>query len=454
MLEVTTRVRRIAVVVFFLALFAAHTTQLGPLLQNGDSAVYNEQIDSFDLGSRTTHVGYIALGIVFNALLPFSTDVNMNVMVLCVGFMGLIAVYVATHTLVRSRLPALAAAVLPLGLPSQLKGMLLSEVDIVSVAFVAMAFACFVRRSSLIAGMLFGYAVLVTPLSGPLLAVFVCLVTVREASLREVVMGHVRRIFRFGVGALLVFAPPIAIMYRNYLHGPRGLFRGSPPPFSVPKQLVQSADFIKDELGYLLPLYIVGALLCLANRRVWRLGQPALALLVSAVLMGAVGQRFGDVPVQLPNLVLFGMLPAIAYSVSGRNVRRGLVLLFALCTLDFPRSYASLAKEFRAREYSRRLCVGIGEQSGATPPVLVGLAGFTPMRMCERFASAPRRPARAVEWRKFLSHQQDWLDPAVRTQIWFFRAVRRSQISSLLEAYTLESRPIGSRRFPVLVPRP
>lgn len=448
------QVRRVGVGAFFLALFAAHTTLLGPLLQNGDSAVYNQQIDTFDLGVRTTHLGYIALGVVFNALLPFGTDFNMNAMVLCVGFMGLIAIYVATRTLARSRVAALAAAALPLGLPSQLKGMLLSEVDVVSVAFVAMAFACFVRRKTLIAGLLFGYAVLVTPLSGPLLALFVCLVTVQGASLREVLVAHVRRIFRFGVGALLVYGPPIAIVHRSYLHGPRGLFRGSPPAFSIPKQLAQSADFIIHELGYLLPLYVVGAALCLANRRAWRLGQPALALLASMAVMGAVGQRYGDVPVQLPNLVLLGVLPAIAYGASGRLVRVGLALLFALGTVSVQRSYASVAKELRTRESGRRLCVAIAQQSGANPPVLVGLPGFTPMRMCERFASSPRRPAHAVEWRKFLNNQQAWLDPAARTQIWFFRAVHESRVAPLLEGYTLESRRIGSRRFRVLVPRP
>jgi hypothetical protein len=36
---------------------------LQPLLQNGDSAVYNDQVDSLAIGVRTTHIGYFALGI-------------------------------------------------------------------------------------------------------------------------------------------------------------------------------------------------------------------------------------------------------------------------------------------------------------------------------------------------------------------------------------------------------
>lgn len=447
------RAARIAVLMLFLALFAAHLPLLRPLLQNGDSAVYNQQIDDRDLSHRSTHLGYFALGVVFNALLPFGTDLNMNVMVLVVGFLGLCAVYSTARLFGASRVAASAAVLLAFGLPSQVRGMLLSEVDVVSVAFVALAFACFQRDAALIAGALFGFAVLVTPLSGPLLVLFVLSASVRAIANSAALAGQFRKLLAFAAGALLIFLPPVLLRFQDYVYGPRGIVNAPRAALSLPQRVAHSWHFIAHELGYMLPLYAIGALLCLVSPRVWRAGQPALALLVSMALMAVVGERFLDVPVQLPNLVLFGALPAIAFAVSRRALRVVLVVLFCACFFNLPNGYASLLAQLRSREQERNLCLSIRAQSAPRTPVLVGLSGFTQARMFERFASTPAQPAIALEWTAFMRDQQRWLDPAQKAQIWFFHRVKPAQVARLLEHYSLESTAVGTRKFNVLVPR-
>jgi len=444
---------RSGAVLLFLALFVAHLCLLSPLLQNGDSAVYNQQVDEFDLSHRTTHVGYFALGIVFNALLPFGTDWNMNLMVLVVGFLGLVAVYSTTKLFSESRLAASAAVLLVFGLSSQVRGMLLSEVDGVSVAFVAMAFACFQRDAAFFAGLLFGFSVLVTPLSGPLLALFVVTAGVRAVVGFTAFRGQLRKLFTFGVGSLLVYVPPVAILFRDYVYGPRGLLNAPRSAFSVPQRIAHSWHFITHELGYMLPLYAIGVLLCLLSSRLWRAGQPALALLVSMGLMAVVGERFTDVPVQLPNLVLLGMLPAIAFAMHRRVVKVGLCFLSCAWFFNVHDSYANLSGQLRSRERDRKMCLAIRAQSAPRTPVLVGLSGWNQPRIFERFTSSPGLPAASVDFRAFVRNQRRWLDPAQKVELWFFHKVTSAQVGQLLDRYSLESRAVGTRKFTVLVPR-
>ncbi|HET7546034.1 MAG TPA: hypothetical protein VFK05_39465 [Polyangiaceae bacterium] len=438
---------------FFLLLFVAHLALLRPLLQNGDSAVYNQQIAECDLAGRTTHVGYFVLGILFDRLLPFTTDLNMNVMVLLVGWLGLAALYATTARLTESRLAALATVPMALGLSAQLRGMLLSEVDGVSVAFVALSFACFQRGAALVAGFLFGFSLLVTPLSGPLLTVFVVSAAVRALLNREGLRQQVRSLLALAAGSLLVYLPPVAFFFRDYVYGSRGLLHAPRASASVPRRIAQSLDFITDQLGYMLPLYVVGALVCLASPRLWRAGQPALALLLSVLLLAVVGQRFQDVPVQLPNLVLLGMLPAIAFAISRAWLRVGLSVLFCGCLLNVKSSYQSLFSDLRRSQQQRELALEIRALSAPRAPILVGLSGFHESRMLERYASSPEQSAKAIDWRTFPAEQERLLDPSFNAQVWFFHGVSPTQVAPLLTRYSFENRRAGKRNFKVLIPR-
>jgi hypothetical protein len=98
---------------------------LEPVLQNGDAAVYNERIDARDLGERTVHIGYVALGIAFRALLPAGpTDLVMNAMTLVLGLVGQLAVYASALRLSRSPLASAVAALALLAVPAYLRGIM------------------------------------------------------------------------------------------------------------------------------------------------------------------------------------------------------------------------------------------------------------------------------------------------------------------------------------------
>jgi hypothetical protein len=445
-------VARFLVVAFFVALFAAHVILLRPVLQNGDSAVYNAQIEARDLANRSTHVGYFALGMLFNELLPFGTELNMNLMVLTFGVVGLCGVYAVARRLSGSRWAAIGSVLLALVIPSELRGMLLSEVDVVSVSLITVSYAAFLGEAPLIAGALFGLSVLVTPMSGPLLLVFALTVSVSGAGLKRDAARHALALVKFGAAALAVYVPVVFTHYHDYVYGSRGLLHAPRYPLGIAKQLAHSWAFIRAEAGVGLLFYGVGACACLAGRRAWRAGQPVPALLLSVVVMAIVGDRVGNVPVQLPNLVLFATLPSVALVAHPWALRVGALLVLAGCVWTARSSYPLVLSEIEEQERVRQLCIDIREQSRPRSPVLVGLGGWDRSKAHERYASSRTQPAKALEWRDFVRHQPDWLQSPAVSQIWFFRRVNKRQLSALLTSYSLESRAAAGRSFQVLVP--
>ncbi|HEY3256964.1 MAG TPA: hypothetical protein VGJ91_23570 [Polyangiaceae bacterium] len=448
------RFARICVAVAFLILLLLLATLLRPVLQNGDSAVYNQQIASRILRDRTTHVGYIALGIIFDTVLPFSTDMNMNVMSLTFGVAGLYAVYSAAHVLNRSRWASGLAVLLALALPSELLGMLLSEVDIVSASLVAVAYACFLNELTVIAGLVFGLSVLVTPLSGPLLSVFVLTVSVSEEGPGRGAARHFVRLVRFGTAALVVYLPPVSLYYQDYVYGSRGLLHAPRAALSLLERLTHSGAFIWQEACFLIPLYVLGTVGCFASGRGWRTGQPAIALIVSVGLMALVGERFLDVPVQLPNLVLLAILPPMMLVVSDWAMRIGSIAILAVGLFTANRSFATVREEIAAREKTRTLCMGIRDQSRPRTAVLVGLSGWSESKTFARYASLDSNHlATSLTWHDFVRDERRWVESATEHEIWFFRRINQHQVSTLLDSYVLEQRSVGPRTFQVLVPR-
>ena len=444
---------RVAVVMFFCALLLVNASLLAPVLQNGDSAVYNDQIELGSLDFRSTHIGYFALGRVFNALLPFGTDMNMNLMVLILGVAGLSAVYAAAFFLSGSRLLAVTSSILALGMPSQVRGMLMSEVDVVSVSLIAIAYALYLHGRKVIAGLVFGLSVLVTPLSGPMVIVFILTLGVDRHGIGRVVLHHVRGVLKFGVAALLVYVPPVVAHYGDYVYGPRGVLHAPRASFTLSERVLHSWGFVWRETGWVFALYVVAAIVCLARPRLWRVGQPALALIASLVGMALVGERFVNVPVQLPNLVLLGILPAAALSVSRFPARVGPVLLLAVCLVTARTSYERVRSEIAAHERERKICVGIRELSGPLSPVLVDTAGWAGGRVFGRLCGVRGRPATVVSLRELGRSRKKWLGSSTDYTFWFFRRVGEDPIAAFLTRYSLESRTVEGRRFQVLAPR-
>jgi hypothetical protein len=448
------RTARLLVAAAFLVLFVLLATLLRPVLQNGDSAVYNQQIESRDLSHRTTHVGYMALGVAFDAILPFSTDMNMNVMVLTLGMLGLYAVYSAAHVLSGSRWASGISVLLALALTPQLRGMLISEVDAVSASLIAVAYCCFLKDLTMIAGAIFGLSVLVTPLSGPLLVVFALTVSVTKGELRRAALRQVVRLAKLGSAALLVYLPPVLLNYQDYVYAGRGLLHAPHSGFAWPARLAHSGAFIWQEARFLIPLYVLGIVLCLASARVWRTGQPALGLIVSVGLMAVVGERFSDVPVQLPNLVLLAIVPPVALVVSPWVMRLGSVAAVAAGLLTLNRSLDTVRREIAVGENARALCVGIRDRSLPRTAVLVGLSGWSQLKTFARYASVDaEHSAISLTWRDFIRRERRRLTSAREQEIWFFRRVEKKHVRALLKSYRLEQRRVGRRAFQVLVPR-
>ena len=421
----------------------ALTLLLEPVLQNGDAAVYNERVDERHLGERTVHIGYVALGIVFRTLLPGPTDLVMNAMTVVLGLVGQLAVYASALRASRSPLASAAAALALLAVPAYLRGMLLSEVDVPLAALVALAFALFVYGRPAWAGAAFGAALLVSPLAVcglPMLLAAGLLPHEPALDWRQ----RALRFARFAAVAALVYVPPVAYHWREYLYGGRGLLR-VPAPFDWPKQLKLSTLFMQASWLLLIPVLVGGAAAIAKRMGVLVAGGALTALLALAL------DRFNDVPAQLPTAVLVAPWIALAIALAGRWQR----LAPALACLAL---IASLAATGLARV--RGQIAGLASERDAYTTLAQSSGGRVYMVGARNFTQA-RRFERTVYGRSYTGHvitRRDVRENCAKlgrsgAYLWFARGSPYLPCFTMRKRYEESAVELGGVSYRLLVPR-
>ena len=199
-------------IMIFLGILAFYVLHVSSSLLNADCAVYNEQVATLDLRGRTVHFGYFALGIIFTRLMPWvNINLAMNLMACLCGAMGVTAIYALVRYLTGNTLAGFMSAFI-LGFANDyMCHSLFSEVHAAQTGLATVALlAWFLGRPGL-AGRLFLWDMLVTPLSVVILPTF---------------LG--RRLFRKELSAAAAACVPgymvfLIVFWRDYFYGPRGL---------------------------------------------------------------------------------------------------------------------------------------------------------------------------------------------------------------------------------------
>lgn len=440
----------------FLVLFAAHATMLRAVVQNGDTAVYNDQIDVHDFDSCVVHIGYMLVGSVFHALLPFQTDLGMNVMALVFGIGTLFAVYVMGVRL-GSRIAGVSGVAFLLCVGEFVRAMLLAEVDILEVGLVTLSLMLYLRGRERLAGVLFGLGMLVTPLSATTLPLFVCTFALDGRGPRASLGAHARRVFWFALCSLAVYVPVVAWHFHAYVYGPRSLTTALRLHFNLARQAARSWEFLTAGSWAVAVLYLAGILSALTDWRIWRLGQLGLAVVLSVVVTLVVGDRTFDVPVQLPNVVILCLLAGLLVhrlaAIRGFAIGK---LAWALppAALVFmaPEGYTASQREIASDVHLRDIYRSMVIQSQPLGLVLVGPSGYMRTHVFKRYAANPG--ARALSAREFYGSIRAQQQAPATAKIWFWPTVPAAKLAPLKASYQLISLTADGRSFQVLVPRP
>ncbi|MGM0575516.1 MAG: hypothetical protein ACQEXJ_07275 [Myxococcota bacterium] len=436
----------------FAGVILLHAPLLGPYIQNGDGAVYNQQVERRDLSVRTTHIGYVALGVAFDALWPGSTDTAMNVLCAVAGAVGATALWWIALSLGAGRALALLAALLALASHAYVRGMVLSEVDTVLASLTVTALALHLHRRTVLAGPVYGLAMLVSPLAAWSLPWFVLLRTSDAATAPARHLDHLKRVVVFGLTSLAVYAPVVGIHWDNYFHGGRGILTAPREPLEPLVGLERSLDFFTGEGAALLPLMLAGLLLVGTRRGEARRISLALGVSVSVVATALLGERFVDVPVQLPNWLVLCAFAAVLGPTVGASRRWLAVPAVAILLTALP-ARLSVAEEVETIAEERATYLAMKEASAPHPVYLVGLRkSWDDGVPFERIVYGETKLGRGLSWGHFRRVTKRIARDDTDFEIWFQRRVRERDLRPLLGRYDLEERSLRGRDYQVLVP--
>jgi hypothetical protein len=440
-------------ILLFVSVFGLHAPLLGPLLQNGDSAVYNEQIERRNLAIRTPHVGYLLAGVAFDAALPFATDTNLNVMSLAFGAVGLVALYWIAIQILGHRKWALLAVLAGLNYP-YVKGMVLSEVDTVMCSLVLTGLACSLRQRSLSAGILFGFAMLVSPLASLWLPLVLLPLLTRsnQGSGRG---GPIGQLVVFSVASVCLYLPFVWYHWQDYLYGARGLLAVHREPFNALQQFQSALHFLWRRGRWMWLAAMLGLVFHLGTKQASGNKLFAVSLLASAGLAAVFGQRFHDVPVQMPFLTLAAIYMMGLLRISTPRSHLVKVIVLVVLAISLFSSYRKTLKLVHARELSHDLYSEVRSSSAPLEPVLIGVRDpWTDKKCFGRIAFGRTSLDRAFTTEEFTKRPMaDILRDSQKCLLWLLPEVDDSSIVPLEARFRVEERPLSSGPLRVLVPK-
>lgn len=268
-------------------------------LAHGDAAVYLQQIVRGDLTERTVHIGYFLIGRALLPLLPGGGDYafNLTSAVFAAATVGLVVLL--AFALTGRRLPALGAALFLLTNYLFALNAVHAEVYVVRTFFLVLALGAWLAARPLLAGAALGVAVLVSPSSLFAVPSFVLLAP------------RWRPLVRLALPALALVAVAVLPVAGDYLFGPRGMLGGVRAPVELGPALLKEGYELTFGVFLFLPLAALGGLALVRDRSLHAYGAALASLWLVSL---ALGERFGDVPIQLPTYVLAAPLIALGWA--------------------------------------------------------------------------------------------------------------------------------------------
>ena len=262
---------------------------------NGDATVYADQIRHANFTERTTHLAYYVVAYPVS-FLPLALSHALNLLNCAFGAGAIVLVGLTARTITESDriglLSALVAALNALVVYNALH----AEVYMAQAFFLLAAACLWLLRQTVLAGAAAAVAFLITSSSALAAPFFI------------VMRPRLRALALMAAVAIAIAAAALLPVLDNYLFGARGLAAAFGQGVDRKLALLKTGQDIFYGFFAFLPFLLAGAIAC------WRrqaLRHFALALLCMWGTLFLFGEKFIDVPVQLPTYMLFAIVAAI-----------------------------------------------------------------------------------------------------------------------------------------------
>ncbi len=294
----------------FGAIFIAFALAAPDSFINGDAVVYASQIQAADFTERTTHLGYylVAWPVSF---LPISLSHALNLLNCAFGagvavLVGLIGARLTGSTIV-GPLSAIVLAVNTILVDNALH----AEVYIAQTFFLMLAIYLWQRERPVWAGAGCAAAFLVTASSA------------FAAPYLIVMRPKWRPLLLLGATAAILSAAALLPVLHNYLFGARGLLVAAEHGVDYKLATLKTGRDLFFGFFALLPFLFAGAVECWRRPALRRFGLAVAAMAVTVFLFG---EKFTDVPVQLPTYALASVIAAIGIEATLTGDRKPAIL--------------------------------------------------------------------------------------------------------------------------------
>ena len=377
---------------------------------NGDDAVYAQQIRSFDFSQRTTHLGYYLIASPLALFAPDFSDYSLNLMNALFGALTAGTIFLLTLAFSDSLSAANCAALFLVTNYVFVYNCVFAEIYISQTFFLVLALLFWSYGRAIAGGLAFGLSALITPstlLAAPGFTVLRPRLAVRgesqpQARARDFSSdqgaepqsywsisrilqrraggedplsawpdfwhGLLGPLIKFGGAAALVLVLCLSWVLEDYLFGDRGLVGAAGGGIDLGRIVMKEGMEIVVGVFAWLPLLLLGVFELARRASLRRFG---LALLGVWLVIFLLGEKFGDVPAQLPTYALLGVAVGLGLErlkrwLEGTKTRRrrlqGMALLAGVAV-------APIAAAAAARPVSGTL----QKMPGFLPPVLAGI---------------------------------------------------------------------------------
>ncbi len=284
--------------------FVASSVVLGSLctkaLLSGDSAVYLQQMKNLNFGARSVHIGYYLLGAGFIRIMPGSDVYAINLMNCLLGGLSIASVYFITFIICRKHIIALISGLFLLTHYLFIQNSIYAEVYTPQTCFLLLAVLLWLLDRPIITGLLFALSLLMTPS------------TIFALPFFFIVRPRLRPLFLFGITALVTVVIVISWVYENYFFSGRGLLGASRTPINLEVAFRKEGREIYSNFFLSIPFVAIGLLELFGRKEFRSFGIGLLTLWAASLFLG---ERFIDVPVQLPTYALLCVAGGLGVSL-------------------------------------------------------------------------------------------------------------------------------------------
>ena len=293
-------------------------------LVNGDAALYEQQIVHFDLSQRTIHLGYYLLGIPFIHLLPLPADYALNLMNCFFGALSVALIFLIGYTVSKTLFAGFVASLFLLTNYIFVYNAVYAEVYIPQLAFFLLSVQLVLSQKAIGGGVSFALAFLISPSS---LFGFPCLMLLLRGR---------KQLMHFSAAAFLLISAALALHVDDYLFGGRGLLKALQGHINMTQAFLKESREVLGSLIFYLPFILAGGVQIIKDKGLRTLGIAIFSLWLLTFLFG---ERFGDVPSQLPTYALLCLMGGLGFDCATRfckgrapSILYSAFLLLIFCT--------------------------------------------------------------------------------------------------------------------------